>query len=99
MRNVISAGDARRRLGSLLDEVRLRGATFVIERDGRPAAAVIPIAALERLEAERAAAFDRIEALRQRVAERIAGPALEGVVEEEFRAVRGERRADDARDP
>jgi antitoxin (DNA-binding transcriptional repressor) of toxin-antitoxin stability system len=38
MRTVISAGDARKRLGTLLDDVRLRGTTFVIERDGRPVA-------------------------------------------------------------
>ena len=99
MRSVISAGDARKRLGALLDEVRLRGTTFVIERDGRPAAAVVPISMLERLEAERTAAFDRIDALRAKISGRTSGPALEKLVDEELSEVRKERRAADARDP
>ena len=46
---------------------------------------------------ERTAAFERIDALRAKLSGRIAGPALEKLVEEELSEVRKERRAVDAR--
>jgi prevent-host-death family protein len=63
----IPALQVRRQLGALLDEVRLRGAEFVIERDGRPVAAVIPVEMYERLRERRESTFDRIEAIRDRL--------------------------------
>jgi len=43
MEKVINAVAARRRLGQLLEEAFYRGDVFIIERAGRPMAAVIPI--------------------------------------------------------
>lgn len=48
MAKVVSASDASDRLSALLDEVRLRDAAFVIERDGLPAAALVPVGLLDR---------------------------------------------------
>ena len=46
----INAGKARMNLGQMLDEVFYKGEQFIIERDGRPMAAVIPLSQLETLQ-------------------------------------------------
>ena len=46
----INAGKARVNFGQMLDEVFYKGDHFIIERDGRPMAAVIPLAQLEALQ-------------------------------------------------
>ena len=46
----INAGKARVNLGQMLDEVFYKGDHFIIERDGRPMAAVIPLSQLEALQ-------------------------------------------------
>jgi len=46
----INAGKARVNLGQMLDEVFYKGDQFIIERDGRPMAAVIPLSQLEALQ-------------------------------------------------
>jgi len=46
----INAGKARVNFGRMLDEVFYRGEHFIIERDGRPMAAVIPLSQLEALQ-------------------------------------------------
>ena len=97
MRTTVSAGDARKRLGSMLDDVRLRGTTFIIERDGRPAAAVVPLELLEKLDQQRGAAFRRIDALRERIAERVTAQEFEDALSYELEAVRDSRRSADAR--
>ena len=43
MEKTISALDARRRLGELLEEVYYKGNQFIVERAGKPMAAVVPI--------------------------------------------------------
>jgi prevent-host-death family protein len=50
----MSAYDARRQFGQLLDDVMAKGDQVVVERHGRAIAAVVPIRVLERLERERA---------------------------------------------
>jgi antitoxin (DNA-binding transcriptional repressor) of toxin-antitoxin stability system len=52
----INAGRARVNLGQMLDEVFYKGEQFIIERDGRPMAAVIPLSRLEALEQHHALA-------------------------------------------
>jgi prevent-host-death family protein len=46
----INAMKARKNFGQLLEEVYYRGEQFVIERAGRPMAAVIPLSQLEVLQ-------------------------------------------------
>ena len=46
----INAGKARVNFGRMLDEVFYRGEHFIIERDGRPMAAVVPLSQLEALQ-------------------------------------------------
>jgi prevent-host-death family protein len=50
MRSTISTLDLRQQLGDILDRVALRHDQFVIERKGKPLAAVVPISKLEQME-------------------------------------------------
>lgn len=104
MAKVVSASDASRRLASLLDEVHGSDAAFVIERDGQPAAALVPVGLLERLvrgaasdPADGAGAtderpIDRIAALRAMMAEPSGGERFEAVLQRTFASVRKQRR-------
>ena len=53
MRRTVTAIEARRRLGELLESVYLRGDEVVIERAGKPMAVVIPAERYESLERSR----------------------------------------------
>jgi prevent-host-death family protein len=46
----ISTIDVRKQLGEILDRVALRYDEFIIERKGKPLAAVVPVQKLEQLE-------------------------------------------------
>lgn len=50
MRAILSTLDLRQQLGEVLDRVSLRHDQFVIERKGKPLAAVVPISKLEQME-------------------------------------------------
>jgi prevent-host-death family protein len=50
MRATLSTLDLRQQLGDVLDRVALRYDQFVIERKGKPLAAVVPISKLEQME-------------------------------------------------
>ena len=54
MTHTVTAIQARQNLGDLLDHVRLRQDSYVIERNGKPMAALVP---LERLRAMEGAAI------------------------------------------
>jgi prevent-host-death family protein len=56
-RKVIDTNAVRDRLGEILDEAHYRGQEFVIQRRGKPLAAIIPYHRYEQLERSRAAAF------------------------------------------
>lgn len=53
VKRTVTALDARRRLGELLESVYLRGDEVVIERAGKPMAVVIPAGRYESLERDR----------------------------------------------
>ena len=46
----INAGKARVNFGQMLDEVYYKGDRFIIERAGKPMAAVIPVGQLEEVQ-------------------------------------------------
>jgi len=84
----IPALKARQQLGTLLDEVRYRGTEVIVERGGRPVAVVIPVEAYGRYRRLREQAFDRIEAVRGRLAGELSARGLEGLIDEEARIIR-----------
>ena len=65
----ISASDARRRFGELLDTVVAHGGEVVIERRGMPVAVVLPIDTYRQWQRQRDVARDRLfESARQSAA-------------------------------
>lgn len=87
----ISAVEARQRFGSMLDEVKLRGAEYVIERDSRPTAVVVPLETDQQYLEARRLAFDRVEAVRERLAEEIPASDLERRIDEASTEVASKR--------
>ncbi len=63
----MSAKDARSKFSDLLGTVNYGGEEVIVERSGRPVAAVIPVPVYERLVAERQTRFEVIERVRSRV--------------------------------
>ena len=66
MKRTVSAGDARKRLGELLEGVFYRGDEVVIERAGKPMAVVIPAELYEGLERSRERLFALVEQAQKR---------------------------------
>ena len=87
MRKTVSAVRARGKLGQMLEEVYYRGDQYVIERAGKPMAAVVPVEQYEQWRRERDAFFELVEELRSRNADVEAGE-----VEEDVAAARRARR-------
>ena len=87
MRKTVSAVRARGKLGQMLEEVYYRGDQYVIERAGKPMAAVVPVEQYEQWRRERDAFFELVEKLRSRNADVEAGE-----VEEDVAAARRARR-------
>ena len=91
MEKTITALDARRQFGRVLDEVADKGDRYIVERHGEPVAAVIPIELYEQWKRARDSFFDRMEAIGRRV--NMPEEEAEQLVQEAIRAVRAERRA------
>ena len=66
MKRTVSAGDARKRLGELLEGVFYRGDEVVIERAGKAMAVVIPAERYEALERSRERLFTLVEQAQER---------------------------------
>ncbi|MCO5180907.1 MAG: type II toxin-antitoxin system Phd/YefM family antitoxin [Candidatus Promineofilum sp.] len=60
--------EARSQFADLIGRVHYGGETIIVERSGKPMAAVIPIDLYERLVAEREARFAVIDDLRRKAA-------------------------------
>lgn len=86
MEKVIAAFDARRQFGRLINDVVVKGDTYVVERHGEPVAAVVPLEVYEQWKRQREAFFARW----QEVAERVNLPEDEAmkVATEAVQAVR-----------
>ena len=92
--NRISTLDLRAHMGDLLDRVRLRFESFVVERKGREVAAIIPAERLRRLEdfaRRRAAELQAIqdEHVREKGYER---PEIERAIAEAAHELKAKRR-------
>ena len=56
-RKVLDTNSVRDHLGEILDEAHHRGNEFVVQRRGKPLAAIIPYATYEQMQRRREAAF------------------------------------------
>jgi prevent-host-death family protein len=91
MLKTISALKARKNLGELLEEVYYRGDQYIIERAGKPMAAVVPLTQLQAWQERRDAFFDMVDEARAK--NRKAKPAtIEKEVTEAVRSTRTRRR-------
>lgn len=66
MKRTFSAVDARKHLGEILEGVYYRGDEVVIERAGKPMAAVIPTTMYESIKQRRERLFEMIEEIQER---------------------------------
>ena len=86
----ITAIRARQNLGEVLNETYYRGDAFIVERAGKPVAAIVPIGEFRKFERERGDWFDRVAVLRAR--NRKSSPArLENEVAQAVKSVREAR--------
>ena len=83
----VNALKARRNLGQLLEEVYYKGDQYVIERAGRPMAAVVPVWQLEEWQKRRQRFFGMVGELWQRN-KKEKPDVIEREVEDASRAVR-----------
>jgi prevent-host-death family protein len=83
----VNALKARRNLGQLLEEVYYKGDQYVIERAGRPMAAVVPVWQLEEWQKRRQRFFGMVGELWQRN-KKVTPDVIEREVEDAGRTVR-----------
>ena len=95
MKRKVSAVEARKRLGELLEGVYYRGDEVVIERAGKPMAVVIPAERYESMERSRERLFELIEKAQERN-RGVPYEVIEREIELAIREVR-EQRYDDGR--
>lgn len=82
MEKTLGVTKAREKFGDLVEQVQYQGDTYIINRNGKPAAAVVPIAVYENWKKERDAFFDLIRKAQQEAdlspdeAERLANEAV-----------------------
>jgi prevent-host-death family protein len=89
----VSAVEARKRLGEILEGVYYRGDEVVIERAGKPMAVVIPAERYETMERSRERLFELIEKNWERNKD-IPYEQIQQEVEQAIREVRGQRGSD-----
>lgn len=87
----INALKVRQNLGQLLEEVYYKGDQYVIERAGRPMAAVVPVWQLKEWQERRARFFGMVDDLRSK-GKKLTPEVVERKVADAFRAVRGKAR-------
>ncbi len=64
----ISAIKARQNLGQLLNEVSIKGDSFIIERSGKPLAALVDLESLQKIQEDRDAALAALQGIWQKMA-------------------------------
>jgi len=84
----VNALNARKKLGQLLGEVYYKGDQYVIERAGRPMAAVVPVWQLEERATRKERLFGVVEKVWQRN-RRLKPEIVEREVKRAIKAVRG----------
>jgi prevent-host-death family protein len=90
LKRKVNALEARKRLGELLEGVYYRGDEVIIERAGKPMAAVIPMARYESLERSRNRLFQLVEGNWARNKD-VSYEEIERQVAEALREARGRR--------
>ena len=99
MKRRLSAVEARKKLGEVLEGVYYRGDEVIIERAGKPMAVVVPMKVYEDQQRKREAAWDRLMEMTEKVAERnkdVPREVIEAEIDEAVREARAQIAAEDA---
>ena len=80
----ISAMKARQNLGQLLNEVSIRGDSFIIERAGKPLAALVDMGRFQQLQEDRSAALQALQKVWGKMAGTEAQEIQEAIEEAEM---------------
>ena len=83
----ISAMKARQNLGQILNEVSLRGDAYIIERAGKPLAALVDLERFQQLQEDRDAALQAVGNVWKKM-QGLEDREIKEVLEEAVRAVR-----------
>ena len=83
----ISAQKARQSFGELMDEVRLRGDRYIVQRGNRPVVAVIPVEEYVAWEKARERLYEKIVQMRKKN-QGIKSEKLESEIQEAVEATR-----------
>ncbi len=83
----ISAMDLRKRLGEIMNGVLFRDDEYIIERDGRPMVAVIPVWKLKQFEERKEAFWNKVEEFREE-GKKVQKEELESVIDESVEAAK-----------
>lgn len=89
----ISALKVRQNLGEIINRVYLRNDEFIIERAGKPVAAVIPIQKLEQIQAAARGRIKEILEKNQKANQDLPSVKTSGLVKEAVRETRKRYRA------
>lgn len=84
----VSSSEARQRFAELVGQAQYGGQVTVIEKSGKPVAAVVPIDIYDRLIAERETRFEILDQIRSKLPKR-RSDQVERDVSDALAAVRG----------
>jgi len=87
----ISTMDLRARLGDVLDRVRLRFDTFVVERKGEEVAAIVPVERMRRLEEFARRRAEELESFQREAVARTGPEEIERRLRGSLEATRADR--------
>jgi prevent-host-death family protein len=83
----VSAIKARQNLGQLLNEVSIKGDAFIIERAGKPLAALVDLESLQKIQEDREEALTSLRKIWAKMAGSDARE-VNGTIDEAVRAIR-----------
>jgi len=90
MRKTISTQELKTHVGEIVDSVRLRGDRYIIERRGKPVAAVVPVHIEDQYDRSRRDFFELIDRVHEK--NRDVPPAeMEEAIDQAVREVRREK--------
>jgi prevent-host-death family protein len=89
MQKRVSAMKARQNLGQLLNEVAIKGDAFIIERAGKPLAALVDLASFQKIQEDREEALTSL----RRIWDKMAGGDAQEVSETIEKAIKASRKS------
>jgi prevent-host-death family protein len=84
----ISAVNLRKRLGQVMKEVSSRDNEYIIERDGKPMAAIVPIWKLKQIEERKKAFWNKVEEFREE-GKKIRKKEIESAIAKAVKSAKG----------